>query len=155
METVIPRDIKYMQLALKEARLAADYGEVPIGAVIVRGDEVVACAHNRREQTGDPTAHAEILALRKAAKKLGGWRLSGTRLYVTVEPCPMCAGALVLARIDALIYGADDAKWGAVESLFSVLNHPGLNHRIDVINGVLADESRQLMQQFFALRRGA
>lgn len=155
METFTPRNIKYMQLALKEAKMAADYGEVPVGAIIVKGDEVIACAHNLREQTGDPTAHAEILALRDAAQKLGGWRLSGTQLYVTIEPCPMCAGAMVLARIDTLIYGTSDIKWGAVESIFNVPNHPGLNHRIDVTSGVLANECRQIMQQFFAKRRGA
>jgi tRNA(adenine34) deaminase len=147
------QDIKYMRLALEEAKLAFEEDEVPVGAVVTLEDEVIARAHNLREQTGDPTAHAEILALRAAAKKMGGWRLSGIRLYVSIEPCPMCAGAMVLARISALIYGASDIKWGAVESVFGVPNHPVLNHRIEITGGVLAEECRQLMQQFFAQRR--
>ncbi len=144
----------YMQLALEEARLASSEGEVPVGAVIIKDNQVIAKAHNLREQSADPTAHAEILALREASQQLGGWRLSGTQIYVTIEPCPMCAGALVLARIDALIYGAGDKKWGAVESLFNIPNHPKLNHHIDITGGVLATECQALMQQFFAQRRG-
>ncbi len=144
---------KYMQLALDEAELAFREGEVPVGAVITKDDKVIARAHNLREQSGDPTAHAEVLALREAARKLGGWRLSGTQLYVTIEPCPMCAGAMVLARIDALIYGAGDLKWGAVESIFNIPNHPRLNHRIDIAGGVSATECQAVMQQFFARRR--
>jgi tRNA(adenine34) deaminase len=147
-------DEKYMRLALAEAREAVSEQEVPVGAVIVLGDEVIASAHNQREQTGDPTAHAEILALRKAAQKLGGWRLSGTRLYVTIEPCPMCAGALVLARVSTLVYGAADVKWGSAGSLFGIVNHPALNHRMEVISGVMAAACQGLMQQFFAQKRG-
>ncbi len=149
----VPQDIKYMQLALEGAKLAYGEGEVPVGAVITHEGEVIARAHNLREQSGDPTAHAEILVLRGAAKRLAGWRLSGARLYVTIEPCPMCAGAMVLARISSLIYGAGDIKWGAAGSVFSVLNHPVLNHQIEVISGVLAAECRELMQRFFAQRR--
>jgi len=149
----IIQDKDFMQLALAEARLAYDKGEVPIGAVVAIEGEVIASAHNLRETSNDPTAHAEILALRQASQTMGRWRLSDARLYVTVEPCPMCAGAIMLARLGALVYGADDPKWGAVRTLFEVINHPRLNHKLEVVSGVLADECRQILQEFFRARR--
>ncbi len=147
-------NIKFMQFALEEAQKAYRIGEVPVGAVIAKNDQVIAAAYNLREQSNDPTAHAEILALRQAAQKLGGWRLSGAKLYVSIEPCPMCAGAMVLARISALIYGADDPKWGAAGSIFNIVQNNKLNHRIEVISGVLAGSSRKLIKNFFAEKRG-
>ncbi len=146
-------DIDFMRLALAEARLAYDQGAGPIGAVVAIEGEVIASAHNLREISHDPTAHAEILALRQASQTMGRWRLSDARLYVTVEPCPMCAGAIMLARLGALVYGTDDPKWGAVHTLFEVINHPGLNHKLEVVSGVLADECRQILQEFFRKRR--
>jgi len=142
-----------MQKALDEARLAAEAGEVPIGAVLANGEQLLARAGNRTIRDCDPTAHAEIVALREAARLLGNYRLTGTTLYVTVEPCAMCAGAMVQARIGRLVYGADDPKGGAVSSCFSVLSHPKLNHRVDVTSGVLAEESAAILQSFFAERR--
>jgi tRNA(adenine34) deaminase len=142
-----------MRLALAEASKAAACGEVPIGAVVVRDDEVVAIAHNRRETDRDPTAHAEVLAIRSAAAALGAWRLSGCTLYVTIEPCPMCAGAIVLARIDELVFGASDPKAGACGTLMDVVRDERLNHQVGVVSGVLADECAGLMREFFARRR--
>ena len=142
-----------MRKALEEARLAAEAGEVPIGAVLVQGEQLLARAGNRTIRDCDPTAHAEIVALREAARVLGNYRMPGTTLYVTLEPCAMCAGAVVQARVDRLVYGADDPKGGAVSSCFSVLSHPKLNHRVDVTSGVLAEESAAILQSFFAERR--
>lgn len=146
-------DEYYMRLALEQARQAYDLGEVPIGAVIVCDGVVVSAAHNRRETWRRATAHAEILAIEEANAKLARWRLTGATLYVTIEPCPMCAGALVMSRIDRLVYGSADYKAGAVESIFNVADNGALNHRLLVTAGVLADECRELMQKFFRQRR--
>ncbi len=142
-----------MRLALREADRAAQHDDVPIGAVIVREDEVIAAAANERELRGDPTAHAEVLALRDAARSLGGWRISDSVLYVTLEPCAMCAGAIVLARIPRVVYGAADPKAGAAGSVLDVLGEPRLNHRPLVDGGLLAAESTALLEGFFASRR--
>jgi len=143
-------DEEYMRLALDEARRAYNMGEVPIGSIIVSAQgDVVARAHNLREALQDPTAHAELLAIRQAGSATGSWRLSGTTLYVTIEPCPMCAGALVLARIKRLVYGADDPKAGAVSSLFNLVRDPRLNHQLEVTKGVLAREAGELLRRFF------
>ena len=147
-------DAGFMKEALKEAQAAFDAGEVPIGAVLVDpAGAIVARAHNMRETWRDGTAHAEIIALREAAKKLGRWRLSGLTLYVTIEPCPMCAGALVMSRVDRVVYGATDAKAGACESLFNIVRHPALNHQLEMRAGVLEDECRAVMKRFFKERR--
>ena len=144
-----------MGLALAEAQLAAEEGEVPIGAVLVQAGEVIAQAHNRRENDNDATAHAEMLVIRDACRKLGRWRLSGTTLYVTIEPCPMCAGALVMSRIDRLVYGSSDYKAGAVESIFNVVQHSALNHRLEVTAGIRQEECAAAMQAFFRKRRNS
>ncbi len=146
-------DFEYMQLAIEQAEIAAQRGEVPIGAVIVMDGQVLASGRNRTITDCDPTAHAEIVALREAAKTLRNYRLIGASLYVTVEPCAMCAGALVQARISRLVYGADEPKGGAVRTCMQVLDAPTLNHRVEVVSGVLASESVQLLQSFFAARR--
>ncbi|MFO7265637.1 MAG: tRNA adenosine(34) deaminase TadA [Limnochordales bacterium] len=146
-------DEVWMRLALEEARRAAEGGDVPVGAVVVRDGQVIGRGHNRREQDGDPTAHAEILAIRAASEALGAWRLTGSTLYVTIEPCPMCAGALVLARIDRLVYGAADPKAGAAGSLWNIVQDERLNHRLQVTAGVLEDECREIIQSFFRERR--
>ncbi|MGE5675774.1 MAG: tRNA adenosine(34) deaminase TadA [Mycobacterium leprae] len=143
----------FMREALAEAMLAFQEEEVPIGAVVVKDGVVVARAHNRREEEHDATAHAEILAIRQAGQALGDWRLEGCSLYVTVEPCPMCAGALVQSRIEHVIYGAADPKAWADRSLTEIVQNPGLNHRMDVTAGVLAEECRQVMVSFFRSRR--
>jgi tRNA(adenine34) deaminase len=142
-----------MRLALAEAERAAEHDDVPIGAAVVRDGEVIASAGNARELRADPTAHAEVLALRAAAERLGGWRIPDSILYVTLEPCTMCAGAIVLARIPRVVYGAADPKAGAAGSVLDVLSDPRLNHRPEVVSGVLADESAALLQAFFAARR--
>jgi len=142
-----------MSLALEEARAALEHGDVPIGCVIARSGEMVSCAHNARERDIDPTAHAEILALRAAASALGSWRLEGCTVYVTLEPCAMCAGAIVLARADALVYGAPDPKAGAVRSLYNVADDARLNHRVRVTAGVLEQESSELLRSYFAAKR--
>ncbi len=144
----------FMGEALAEAELAFREGEVPIGAVLVRQGRVLARDHNRTEQERDPTAHAEVLALRRAGRLLGDWRLEGTVLYVTVEPCPMCAGALVLARVPLVVYGARDPKWGAVGSLYNLLQERRLNHRAEVIEGVREQECAALLRRFFRERSG-
>jgi tRNA(adenine34) deaminase len=146
-------DVEFMRQALHEARAAAQAGEVPVGAVLVSDGRAVASAGNQTIRDCDPTAHAEIVVLRAAAKMLGNYRLTGTTLYVTVEPCAMCAGAMIQARIDRLVYGCDDPKGGAVRSCLEVLSHPKLNHRVEVIPGVLADECSAAIQAFFAARR--
>jgi tRNA(adenine34) deaminase len=148
-----PRDEYYMRLALREAERAPDHDDVPIGCVIVQNSEVIAAARNERELRGDPTAHAELLAVREAAQRVGGWRLLDTVLYVTLEPCAMCAGAIVLARIPRVVYAAPDPKAGAAGSVLDVLAEPRLNHRPDVAGGLLADEGAALLRKFFGLRR--
>jgi tRNA(adenine34) deaminase len=143
-----------MGRALQEAVAAEVHGDVPVGAVVVRHGRIIAARHNERELTGDPTAHAEVLALRDAAVAVGHWRLDDCTLYVTLEPCAMCAGAIVNGRVAAVVYGADDPKAGAVRSLFEIADDPRLNHRATVERGVLADESAALLKAFFASRRG-
>jgi len=142
-------DLFYMGEALVEAAVAAAQGEVPVGAVVVRGDEIIARGHNRRSLDPDPTAHAELLAMRTAAAELGDWRLEGCRVYVTLEPCPMCAGAMVLARIDRCIYGCADPKGGFLGTLGDLSDHPGLNHRFAVTPGVMAEQSSAALRDFF------
>jgi tRNA(adenine34) deaminase len=146
-------DLEYMHLALAQAQAAALRGEVPVGALVVLDDRIVAAAGNRTITDCDPTAHAEIVALREAARKIANYRLPGASLYVTVEPCAMCAGALVQARIARLVYGADEPKGGAVRTCMQVLDAPALNHRVDVVSGVLAVEAVKLLQSFFSARR--
>ncbi|MGE5598271.1 MAG: tRNA adenosine(34) deaminase TadA [Bacteroidota bacterium] len=143
----------FMREALLEAEKALALSEVPVGAVLVMDGEIVGRGHNRRETEADPTAHAEIIALREAARRRRHWRLHGTTLYVTLEPCPMCAGALVNARVDRLVYGAPDAKAGAAGSVLAVADNPALNHRVAVSGGVLADEAAGLLRSFFRARR--
>lgn len=147
-------DEDYMREALALARRGYELGEVPIGAVIVCDDQIVASAHNLKEARQDPTAHAEMVAISAAAQALGRWRLTGCTLYVTIEPCAMCAGALVLARIDRLVYGAADPKAGAVGSVMDIVQHERLNHRVEVTGGVLAEECGALVSTFFQARRG-
>ncbi|OEH84307.1 tRNA-specific adenosine deaminase [Desulfuribacillus stibiiarsenatis] len=139
----------FMQLAIEEAKKAAAMGEVPIGAVIVRNGEVIATGYNRREIDKNPLAHAEIMAIENASQVLGGWRLLGCTLYVTLEPCPMCAGAIVQSRIPQLVYGAKDPKAGCVGSLMNLLNDPRFNHQTEVIQGIHQDECSQLLKDFF------
>ena len=146
-------DEELMNLAIAQAQLAWTLGEVPIGAVIVRGREVVAAAFNRRIIDADPTAHAEMLAIRAAAKALGDWRLGGCTLAVTLEPCPMCAGAIVLARLDRVVYGAADPKAGAVESLYRICSDQRLNHRPEIAGGVLAGPCGEMLTEFFRRQR--
>jgi tRNA(adenine34) deaminase len=142
-----------MERALQQARRAAALGEVPVGAVIIRDGSVVAEAYNQIESIPDATAHAEMLVMREAAQKAGSWRLLGMTLYVTLEPCPMCAGAMILGRLPRLVYGAPDPKKGAVDSVYDVLHHPANNHQVAVTSGVLADPSAKLLRDFFAERR--
>jgi len=146
-------DLQAMQAALDEARQAAETGEVPIGAVVVREGEIIARGQNRVLRDLDPTAHAEIVALRAAAALMGNYRLMGCTLYVTLEPCAMCAGAMIHARLDKLVFAAADPKAGAAGSVLSVLNHPQLNHQMPVDQGILADESAELLRSFFRERR--
>ena len=148
-----PRDEYFMRLALREAERAAEHEDVPIGCVIAHEGEVLAAAGNERELRDDPTAHAEVLALREAGRALGTWRLTGTAMYVTLEPCAMCAGAIVLGRVPRVVWGAPDPKAGAAGSVFDVLAEPRLNHRPEVAGGLLAEESADLLRSFFALRR--
>jgi tRNA(adenine34) deaminase len=146
-------DTEFMQIAIKEAQIAEENGDVPIGAIIVYDNQIIGRAYNQREQLQDPTAHAEIIALTQAAAFLESWRLIGCTMYVTLEPCTMCAGALVLARIDRLVYGCDDPKTGAIRSLYNIVTDERLNHIIDVTSGVLAEECSGLLQKFFRRRR--
>jgi len=145
---------RFMNAALNEARQAAAADEVPIGAVIVYENQIIARAHNQRETLADPTAHAEMIALTQAAAFIGNWRLHGCTMYVTLEPCPMCAGALVLARVDRLVYGPDDPKAGACRSLYQITEDARLNHRVEVIAGFMEEPCRELLQDFFARKRG-
>jgi tRNA(adenine34) deaminase len=152
-ERFFPRDHYLMRLALREAERALEHDDVPIGAVLVADGEVLAAAHNERELRQDPTAHAEIIALREAARALGSWRILDAALYVTLEPCAMCAGAIVLARVARVVYGASDPKAGACGSVLDVLGEPRLNHRPEVAGGLLALECGELLREFFAPRR--
>ncbi len=147
-------DEYFMRLALREAERAGEAGDVPIGAVVARAGEVIAVGRNERELREDPTAHAEVLALREAAKAVGSWRVLDATLYVTLEPCAMCAGAIVLARVPRVVYGASDPKAGAAGSVLDVLGEPRLNHRPEVEGGVLGRECGELLSDFFAARRG-
>lgn len=146
-------DARLMRLALDEARACLASGDVPVGAVVARGDEVLAAAGNARERLQDPTAHAEVRAMRAAAERLGSWRLDGCTLVVTLEPCAMCAGAIVLARVPMLVYGATDPKAGFAGSLGDLVRDERLNHRVDVVPGVLAEECGELLRAFFRARR--
>jgi tRNA(adenine34) deaminase len=146
-------DERYMRAAIDAAKIAEENGDVPIGAIIVHQNQIIGKAYNQKEQLKDPTAHAEIIALTQAAAALHSWRLNGCAMYVTLEPCPMCAGALVLARIDRLVYGCDDPKLGACKSLYNIVQDHRLNHRLEVTFGVLARECSQLLQDFFKQRR--
>ncbi len=148
-----PRDEYFMRLALREAERSTEHGDVPVGCVIAHEGELIAAAANERELRQDPTAHCEVLALREAASRIGSWRLNGASLYVTLEPCAMCAGAIVLARVPRVIYGADDPKAGAAGSVIDVLAEPRFNHRPNVSGGLLAEESAGLLRSFFADRR--
>jgi tRNA(adenine34) deaminase len=143
----------YMRMALQQAEAARAENEVPVGAVIVQDDRVIAAAYNQREQLRDPTAHAEMIAITQAAESLGSWRLERCRLYVTLEPCPMCAGAILQARIPFVVYGATDPKAGAVDSLFQLLRDERLNHRAEVISGILAQRCGGILTEFFAEQR--
>jgi len=151
---VFEKDQEFMQLALIEAKKAAELGEVPIGAVLIYRDTVVARAHNLRETTQNAVTHAELMAIQEACEKLGSWRLEETTLYVTLEPCPMCAGAILQSRIPRVVYGARDLKAGCVDSLYHLLNDDRFNHKCEVVEGILADECGQILTDFFrALRQ--
>jgi tRNA(adenine34) deaminase len=146
-------DERFMRAALAEAQAAAELGEVPVGAVVAHGNRVVGRGHNQRETLNDPTAHAEMIAITAAASALSSWRLEGCTLYVTLEPCPMCAGAIVQARIERLVFGATDPKAGACVSLYNITTDKRLNHRVVIAEPVLAGECREILQQFFAAQR--
>ena len=146
-------DEHFMQLALQEAELARAEGEVPVGAVILAGDRIIASAHNQRETLLDPTAHAEMIAITQAAESLKSWRLEGCTLYVTLEPCPMCAGAILQARIDRVVFGAPDPKSGAVMTLYRLLGDARLNHRAEVVGGILTERCSAVLTDFFRQRR--
>jgi tRNA(adenine34) deaminase len=148
-----PRDEYFMRLALREAERALEHDDVPVGCVIVLNGEVIAATRNERELRADPTAHAEVLALREASKQVGSWRLDGCVMYVTLEPCAMCAGAIVLGRVPRVVFATVDPKTGAAGSVFDVLAEPRLNHRPDVAGGLLAEDSAGLLRAFFASRR--
>ena len=148
-----PRDEYFMRLALREAERALEHDDVPIGAVVVQDGEVIGCGHNERELRADPTAHAELIALREAARSLGSWRVLEAVMYVTLEPCAMCAGAIVLARVPRVVFGASDPKAGAGGSVLDVLSVPQLNHRPEVDSGLLAQDCADLLRAFFASRR--
>ena len=145
---------RFMGLALKEAEIAFEKNEIPVGAVIVSDGTVIARAHNQVELLQDPTAHAEVIAIGAAAAHLGKWRLNGCALYVTLEPCPMCAGAIVLSRMDRVVFGSYDPKMGACSTLYNIAQDDRLNHRVEVIAGVMDDESKFLLREFFARKRG-
>lgn len=147
------KDEFYMGKAIEEAKIAAAVGEIPVGAVVIYQKKAIARAYNLRETLPCATAHAELLAIEKACRALGRWRLTGCTLYVTVEPCPMCAGAIVNSRLDRIVYGCDDPKGGAVRSLFQIVDNPALNHRVEVTAGVRADECAAIMRDFFRSRR--
>ncbi len=152
-KTQLENDQRFMRAAIAAAEIAEENDDVPIGAVIVYKSQIIGKAYNQREQLKDPTAHAEIIALTQAAAFMESWRLNGCTIYVTLEPCPMCAGALVLSRMDRLVYGCDDPKTGACKSLYNIVQDERLNHRLEVTSGVLADECSKLLQDFFQKRR--
>ena len=154
-KSVLVKDVdeRFMRVAIEAAGIAEENGDVPIGAVIVYKNQIIGKAYNQREQLKDPTAHAEIIALTQAAAFLESWRLSGCTMYVTLEPCPMCAGALVLSRMDRLVYGCDDPKTGACKSLYNIVQDERLNHKLEVTSGVLEEQCREQLQGFFARRR--
>jgi tRNA(adenine34) deaminase len=149
-----PEDIRWMRLALEEAQKAYELGEVPVGAVAVYEGQVIGEGFNRKESDQDPTAHAEMIALRQAAQRLGNWRLIGVTLYCTLEPCPMCAGAMIQGRLQRLVYGAPDTRFGADGTVVEVLSEPAFNHRVQVTSGLMAEEASELLQRFFRLLRG-
>ena len=153
MIDVTKKDEQLMCLAIEQAKIAEENGDVPIGAVIVYKEQIIGRAYNQREQLKDPTAHAEVIALTQAAAALENWHLNGCTMYVTLEPCPMCAGALVLSRMDRLVYGCDDPKTGAVKSLYNLVQDERLNHRLEVTSGILAEECRLQLQNFFEKKR--
>jgi len=152
-EKILDSDILWMEKALELARQASEKGEVPVAAILIKDDTCVAAAHNLREQSGNPIAHAEMLAIQEASQKLGNWRLTDTTLYVTLEPCPMCAGAIVLARIPKVVYAADDPKAGAAGTIYNILQDERLNHQVELVRGVCAEESSGLLKSFFKNRR--
>jgi tRNA(adenine34) deaminase len=147
------KDIHFMQMALNEARCAYDQGEIPVGALLVMEDKVLAATHNSKERSGDPTAHAELTVIREGTIKTGDWRLTDATLYVTKEPCVMCAGAMINARLGRLVYGCRDERFGAVNSCYQLLHDPGLNHQVRVLSGVLEDKCAEILKKFFELRR--
>ncbi len=153
MINITKEDERFMWMAIESAKIAEENGDVPIGAVIVYQNRIIGKAYNQREQLQDPTAHAEIIALTQAAAAVESWRLNGCTMYVTLEPCPMCAGALVLSRMDRLVYGCDDPKSGACKSLYNIVQDERLNHRLEVTAGVLEKECREQLQNFFEQRR--
>ena len=153
MDETFSEEVMYMRMALREAERAAEAGEVPCGAIIVKDGEIIGKAHNQTELLKDPTAHAEILAITQAAAALGNWRLTDAVLYVTKEPCPMCAGAIVLARLKKVVWAVDDPKRGGARSKFEILDHADLNHRVEIQTGVLEAECKALLQGFFRERR--
>jgi len=153
MQPGVLDDSRFMLAALAEARAAAEHGDIPVGAVVVRDGRILARGHNQREQLGDPTAHAEMVAITSAAAAVGNWRLEQCQMYVTLEPCVMCAGAIVLARIPRLVFGTRDPKGGACGSLYSIVNDARLNHRVATYEGLLAEECAELLRDFFAAQR--
>jgi tRNA(Arg) A34 adenosine deaminase TadA len=153
MNKVIIQDKAFMVQAIAEAKLALSSGDVPVGALVVKDGVVIARAHNRREADSDPTAHAEVLAVREAAKAVGSWRLDGCTVYITKEPCVMCAGAMMNARVWRVVYGAPDPRYGAAWSVFNILDDERLNHRCQVISGIMADECLELLSGFFGAKR--
>jgi len=153
--TASPLDEQFMTAALEQAKLAEREGDVPVGAIVVRGGTILSRASNYTVRDQDPTAHSEVLAIREAAKVLGTWRLTGCTLYVTLEPCAMCAGAIVVARLDRLVFGAWDDKAGMVGSVGDLVRHPKLNHRAEVLGGLRAEESAELLRSFFKTRRNS
>jgi len=152
---ITPKDIEFMELAIDAAKAAVVTGDVPVGAVVAVDGEAVAVAHNRREADNDPTAHAEVLAVRAAAEKLGRWRLSDATVYITKEPCVMCAGAMMSARVKRVVYGAHDPRYGAAWSVYNILSDERLNHTAEVVSGVMADECLALLKGFFEEKRGS
>ena len=153
VEQILDSDVLWMEKALKLAQHAAEKGEVPVAAILVKDNTCIAAAHNEREESGNPIAHAEMLVVQEASQKLGNWRLTGTTLYVTLEPCPMCAGAIVLARIPKVVYAAADPKAGAAGTIYNILQDERLNHQVELISGVCAEESSALLKSFFKNRR--
>lgn len=152
-EKIVNSDVLWMEKALELARQASEKGDVPVGAILVKDDTCIAAAHNLRELSGNPIAHAEMLVIQEASQKIGNWRLTGTTLYVTLEPCAMCAGAIVLARIPKVVYAANDPKAGAAGTLYNILQDERLNHQVELVSGICAEESSALLKSFFKNRR--